>query len=86
MGQTPLPTAPSLSPGFAIRPYAPRVGMEVQFTDYSANAVEWWWQFGDGATSSEKNPTHIYTTEGEYTVTLIVVDVHGTTASLQRKM
>jgi PKD repeat protein len=48
----------------------------VQFTDQSIGAVSWMWDFGDGATSFEKNPVHIYTagsTQGiKYTVKLTV--------------
>lgn len=43
----------------------------VSFTDYSCNAPDsWLWNFGDGTTSTAQNPTHTYTTEGNYTVTL----------------
>jgi PKD repeat protein len=34
----------------------------------------WIWDFGDGTTSTEKNPTHIYHVEGTYTVSLTVTD------------
>jgi len=34
----------------------------------------WSWDFGDGQTSTDQNPTHIYGEEGEYTVTLSVTD------------
>ena len=34
--------------------------------------VEYWWDFGDGATSAEANPSHTYTTGGTHTWTLTV--------------
>jgi PKD repeat protein len=44
-----------------------------QFQDASQNiAQSWLWDFGDGATSTEVNPSHYYANEGVYTVTLIV--------------
>lgn len=42
------------------------------FTNESYNAATFEWDFGDGTTSTEENPTHIYTEEGTYTVTLSV--------------
>jgi hypothetical protein len=45
----------------------------VQFTEASTGgAVIWNWNFGDGTTSSEQNPIHIYTNAGSYTVSLQV--------------
>ncbi|MBI1286669.1 MAG: PKD domain-containing protein [Flavobacteriales bacterium] len=44
---------------------------EVAFTDTSqGNPVTWYWDFGDGDTSSLQNPTHTFTGTGPYTVTL----------------
>ena len=40
--------------------YAP---LSVQFKDVSQNAISRSWDFGDGATSSEQNPSHIYSTQ-----------------------
>jgi PKD repeat protein len=34
--------------------------------------VEWRWYFGDGRTSTERNPSHVYRASGAYTVTLSV--------------
>lgn len=43
----------------------------VEFTDLSTGDIKIWsWDFGDGYTSSEQNPTHIYETAGVFTVTL----------------
>ena len=39
------------------------------------------WDFGDGVTSSEANPTHIYSKAGNYHYNLIVTDVEGTQES-----
>jgi hypothetical protein len=39
------------------------------------------WNFGDQKTSTELNPTHAYTKEGEYTFTFTVTDQAGDTAS-----
>jgi hypothetical protein len=39
------------------------------------------WNFGDQKTSTELNPTHAYTKEGEYTYTFTVTDQAGDTAS-----
>jgi PKD repeat protein len=48
-------------------------GMTVTFTDLSTGSPEQWtWDFGDGTTSGERNPIHIYTTCGDFDVTLTV--------------
>ena len=39
-----------------------------------ATAGTYAWNFGDGATSTAQNPAHAYTTNGNYTVTLIASD------------
>ncbi len=46
---------------------------EVLFTNESENATEWLWNFGDGSTSTEENPTYMYTEEGTYTISLSVI-------------
>ncbi len=46
---------------------------DVEFTNESDGAiVSYAWDFGDGASSSEENPVHTYTEDGEYTVCLII--------------
>ena len=44
--------------------------LEVSFSDNSAGATTWSWEFGDGNTSTSQNPVHTYSTPGFYTVTL----------------
>jgi PKD repeat protein len=49
--------------------------LAVNFTDISSGqATEWSWDFGDGNTSAEQNPTHSYTEAGEYQVTLTITN------------
>ena len=42
------------------------------FTDTSIGGNSWLWDFGDGTTSTEQNPSHTYTTEGDYEVKLYI--------------
>lgn len=37
----------------------------------------WYWDFGDGGTSSLQQPTHIYSVNGTYTICLIVTSNYG---------
>ena len=47
----------------------------------AAGNLQHHWDFGDGTTSDESNPTHIYEELGQYTVILQVTDVEGVTAT-----
>lgn len=56
----------------------------VQFQDFSwETPVAWTWNFGDGATSSEQNPTHTYTSEGFFSVTLEILTADGCTSIIE---
>lgn len=61
---------------FSVNNTAPDQYDEIQFTDNTTNAVEWYWDFGDGFTSTEQNPVHVYGggAGSTYTVRLIVKD------------
>jgi len=51
----------------------------IQFTETSSNVpVSWFWDFGDGTTSTEQNPSHSYNSVGKYTVRLDATNIHGT--------
>jgi PKD repeat protein len=47
-------------------------GASVTFTSTSINGTSFVWDFGDGNTSTDQNPTHTYTSSGSYTVLLTV--------------
>ncbi|MFQ5335200.1 MAG: PKD domain-containing protein, partial [Flavobacteriales bacterium] len=48
--------------------------LSIQFSDSSTGANSWYWDFGDGDTSTLQNPNHIYGAEGWYLVCLYVSD------------
>jgi len=52
--------------------------LEVEFTDESTGTImSWLWDFGDGYTSTEQNPSHTYYYAGDYTATLTVTGPAG---------
>jgi PKD repeat protein len=54
------------------------VPLSVNFTDQSTGDItSWSWDFGDGATSTEQNPSHTYTDLETYTVRLTVTGPGG---------
>ncbi|MEA4978660.1 MAG: PKD domain-containing protein [Petrimonas sp.] len=53
-------------------------GITVQFTNYSTDATEYLWDFGDGNTSAEENPLHKYSESGSFIITLTVKGKGGT--------
>jgi len=62
--------------------YSPdTTGTTTRFIDRSTDAdsqiVSWAWNFGDGGTSTAKNPIHTFAQTGDYTVSLTVTDDSG---------
>jgi PKD repeat protein len=64
-------------------------GLTCTFTDKSKDddgfIVSWHWIFGDGATSTERNPVHTYAARGDYDVSLTVTDNLGAAKTKTRK-
>ncbi|WP_125717422.1 collagenase [Pseudoalteromonas rubra] len=63
-------------------PYQGTAGTALSFSsqgssDPEGSTLAYLWQFGDGAQSTQANPTHTYQDEGSYTVTLSVTDEQG---------
>ena len=60
------------------------VDQTTQFTDESINGtvVDWFWDFGDGNTSTGTDPVNTYTDTGDYTVWLAITDDVGCTDTI----
>jgi PKD repeat protein len=71
---------------FSFSPPTPTTKDTVQFTDASYTSkgtmTAWFWNFGDGNSSTEQNPTHNYTQSGQYLVTLQVTTSEGMTDTM----
>ncbi|MFZ7154089.1 MAG: M36 family metallopeptidase [Bacteroidota bacterium] len=62
-------------------------GLTVQFTDNSGGSpVSWSWDFGDGNTSIQQNPSHTYAANGTYSAVLTVTDANGCTNTTQQSI
>ncbi len=56
---------------FSGAPLTGEAPLQVTFSDLSSGAPDnWSWTFGDGGTSTAQDPSHTYTSAGNYTVTL----------------
>jgi PKD repeat protein len=70
------PVAPTAD--FSATPLYGRVPLTVQFTDLSTESpTSWLWDFGDGSSSTEQNPTHVYRSGGAKTVVLTATNAVG---------
>jgi PKD repeat protein len=74
-----LPLAEQPTAAFSFSPSVPLIGQTVTFVNETTGTepISYLWDFGDGATSTEENPTHIYTEAGLYTVTLTATNDFG---------
>jgi PKD repeat protein len=69
---------------FSFTPAHPRLGNEVRFSDESTGEpTSWQWDFGDGQTSQQQNPSHTYTSSGSKTVTLVVSNASGSDSTVK---
>jgi PKD repeat protein len=69
---------------FAAVPDIGRAPHEVGFVDLSAgHPTSWLWDFGDGATSTERHPIHVYPASGSYDVSLVATNAQGADAEIQ---
>ena len=74
------PSKPSIA-AFSTSQTSGKAPLKVTFTDKSTNTpTSWAWNFGDGTSSTAKNPVHIYSKAGKYIVTLTVKNSKGSNA------
>jgi PKD repeat protein len=74
-------------PDFVASPLSGKVPLSVYFTDLSLNdPTAWRWDFGDGESSVEQNPTHIYSTPGTYSVCLEASNSFGSARACKDKL
>jgi PKD repeat protein len=63
---------------FVADPLSGHIPLPVSFTDTSVGYPKaWLWDFGDGNTSTDQNPSHAYSAPGDYTVSLTVSSAYG---------
>lgn len=78
-----IPTAPPTADFVAV-PATGTAPLTVVFSDRSTGGpTSWSWTFGDGATSTAQNPTHVYTAAGTYTVSLTATNAAGASTATQ---
>lgn len=62
---------------FVMNPSSALGSIPIEFTDQSVNPFTWSWDFGNGNSSSDQNPTHIFNEDGTYSVMLIITTEEG---------
>lgn len=75
----PVPTA-----DFFFDPALPEAFLPTRFTNTSAGAIAFAWDFGDGDSAAEENPTHVFDSTGRYSVQLIAENVFGCVDTLRK--
>jgi|GEM_PF-1693738 len=69
---------PAITPEFEGTPTSGNIPFDVAFTDLSIGSnISWLWDFGDGTTSIDQNPTHTYSDTNSYTVSLTISDAYS---------
>jgi PKD repeat protein len=75
-----------LKANFTANPTAGSATLTVNFQDASLSKPDTWlWDFGDGTSSTFKNPTHNYASAGKYNVSLTVTNYQGTSTETKNE-
>jgi len=74
---------PDITAGFSAKSNIACLNVPFQFDNSSVTEpLTYAWTFGDGGTSTDRDPAHIYTAPGTYTVTLDITSPNGCTANV----
>jgi len=73
---------------FTFSPTVGTPGLPINFNSSSSSSYvnNWAWDFGDGATSTEQNPTHPFAQTGNHTIWLTVTTAYGCTDSISQNI
>jgi PKD repeat protein len=72
-------SSPPPAADFSADPRSGDLPLTVNFTDLSTGSpTSWLWTFGDGGTSTEQNPVHVYRGAGAFNVMLAATNAGGT--------
>jgi PKD repeat protein len=75
-------TSPCMAQFYATPDSNNTISGTVDFFDYSTGVpTSWSWNFGDGNTSNQQDPTHVYAQSGTYQVCLTITTSAGTCSS-----
>lgn len=59
----------------------------IQFEDLSIESAEsWFWEFGDGNSSTEQNPVHTYGKKGDFDISLTIEDEYGCSKTISKEL
>ncbi len=70
---------------FSGSPASGSAPLTVSFRDLSSGIpTKWYWDFGDGSSSDGQNPTHVYETDGYYSVTLTASNAYNSASATKK--
>ncbi len=77
---------PPIVAQFTVKKIKAAVNDHIQFQDLSNNSSDWLWDFGDGTSSTEQDPSHMYSEIGTYTVSLVASNATSTATKIHKNL
>lgn len=78
--------ASTVNAAFTANNYTVEINDAIVFTNTSVAGESYFWDFGDGNTSTDVSPSHIYTDSGIYPVILTVTSSDGCTSAITQQI